>query len=36
VLAPLAVSVVVLVVLGLFLPAALAQLLGRIAEAFTI
>jgi hydrogenase-4 component F len=36
VLAPLAVSVVVLIVLGLFLPAAVAQLLGRIAEAFTV
>jgi hydrogenase-4 component F len=35
-LAPLAVSVIVMVVLGLFLPAVVAQLLGRIAEALTV
>jgi hydrogenase-4 component F len=35
-LAPFAVSVAVLVVLGLFLPGGIAQLLGRIAEAFTV
>jgi hypothetical protein len=35
-LAPLAVSLIVMVVLGLLLPAFVAQLLGGIAEAFTV
>jgi hydrogenase-4 component F len=35
-LAPLAVSLAVMVVLGLFLPAGVAHLLGRIAEAFSL
>jgi len=35
-LAPLAVSLVVMVALGLFLPSGIAQLLGQVAEAFTL